>query len=371
MQRFALNSSRWANGKVADLRGAETRMKTAVQVLGKALVNRGAHFPFSLARVSRKGPGAIRVAVVPAQDPKDGTARHTGENTGARGQMTQIDELQTRLSRALDRIGQRLEAHTAGPDGAELEALTARLTEAETALAEAETRAAAAAEATETERAAAIEAARLELAEEHASALATLRGEAAAEQELAVSQALEKAAEERDAVIAAVRAEAEAAVAAAGAGDGPAEAAADDGADRGEIEAELTALREALEDEKVANAQLEERMRHLKARLAEAEAGAGGAGEAGGVPAEMIEGLDAEVQRLRAANAALSESNAALRAANAQGVGDASLINEAMQVELDGLRAARAVDAAETEALIATLTPLLDAAGPDGQEANS
>jgi len=285
--------------------------------------------------------------------------------------MTQIDELQTRLSRALDRIGQRLEAHTPGPDGGELEALTAKLAAAESALAEAEERAAAAAEATEAERASAIEAARLDMAEEHASALATLRGEAAAEQELAVAQALEKAAEERDAVIAAVRAEAEAAVAAAGAGSSDDSPAGGEGADLSEIEAELTALREALDDEKVANAQLEERMRHLKARLAEAEAGAGASGEAAGVPAELIEGLDAEVQRLRAANAALSESNAALRAANAQGVGDASLINDAMKAELDGLRAARAVDAAETEALIATLGPLLEAAGTDGQEAKS
>lgn len=286
--------------------------------------------------------------------------------------MTQIDELQTRLSRALDRIGQRLEAHTPGPDGGELEALTAKLAAAESALAEAEERAAAAAEATEAERASAIEAARLDMAEEHASALATLRGEAAAEQELAVAQALEKAAEERDAVIAAVRAEAEAAVAAAGAGSSD-DASGGEGADLSEIEAELTALREALDDEKVANAQLEERMRHLKARLAEAEAGAGAgaSGEAAGVPAELIEGLDAEVQRLRAANAALSESNAALRAANAQGVGDASLINDAMKAELDGLRAARAVDAAETEALIATLGPLLETAGTDGQEAKS
>ena len=104
MQRFALNSSRGANGKVAARQAAGRRMKTAVQVLGKALVNRGAHFPFALARLPPKGRGAIRDAVVPAQDPKDGTARHTGEETGARGQMTQIDELQTRLSRALDRI---------------------------------------------------------------------------------------------------------------------------------------------------------------------------------------------------------------------------------------------------------------------------
>ena len=75
------------------------------------------------------------------------------------------------------------------------------------------------------------------------------------------------------------------------------------------------------------------------------------------------------MQRLRRANAQLSESCEALRNANAEGVGEPHLINKAMLAELEGLRAARSVDAAETRAIIASLTPLLEAAA-ESEEAN-
>jgi chromosome segregation ATPase len=115
-------------------------------------------------------------------------------------------------------------------------------------------------------------------------------------------------------------------------------------------EAEVTRLKEALEAEKAANDQLEERLRavHDKHEGYLASLGAR-AGEA-----------EAEVERLRKVNAKLRQTNRALRAANAEGLGDASLINDAMAAELDALRALRDSDRAELDGLIAELTPLTE-----------
>ncbi|MFT5798653.1 MAG: chromosome segregation ATPase [Candidatus Azotimanducaceae bacterium] len=124
---------------------------------------------------------------------------------------------------------------------------------------------------------------------------------------------------------------------------------------------DTAALEQALEDEKLANAQLSERVRLLKQRqddeLADIKASAAGA------TAQMA-GLDLEVQRVRKANDELRNSNQALRAANEAGVAEPHLINKAMMAELEALRAARAVDVSETNAIIDALTPLIaDAEG--------
>ena len=119
---------------------------------------------------------------------------------------------------------------------------------------------------------------------------------------------------------------------------------------------ELARVKAELEDERLASAQLEERIKVLHERqdgkLAEMAAKA--AEQAG-----MLERLDGELQRLRAANDQLRASNAALREANQQGVGEPHLINKAMLAELEGLRAARAADAAEAGAVLQSLDTLL------------
>ena len=79
--------------------------------------------------------------------------------------------------------------------------------------------------------------------------------------------------------------------------------------------------------------------------------------------------LDVELQRVRRANGQLSDACAALQEANAEGVGDAHLINKAMLAELEGLRAARAADVAETSAILAALGPLIDGATDDSDTA--
>ncbi|MEL7261325.1 MAG: hypothetical protein AAGK69_08105 [Pseudomonadota bacterium] len=122
---------------------------------------------------------------------------------------------------------------------------------------------------------------------------------------------------------------------------------------------DTAALEAALEDEKLANAQLTERVRKLSEQqdsaLAQAKAAAQEA-EA------RTAALDLELQRMRQASEQLRSANDALRKANEDGVGDPHLINKAMLAELEALRAARAADIAEASSIIGALTPLLDAA---------
>jgi uncharacterized protein (DUF885 family) len=123
---------------------------------------------------------------------------------------------------------------------------------------------------------------------------------------------------------------------------------------------------QALEDERTANAQLTERVRSLKTK-SDAEM-AGLRTQVEESEARMAQ-LDVELQRVRRANAALTEACTALRDANEEGVGDPHLINKTMLAELEGLRAARAADVAETSAILAALTPLVDAAAsPERRE---
>ncbi len=128
-------------------------------------------------------------------------------------------------------------------------------------------------------------------------------------------------------------------------------------------------LSQELEDERLANAQLTERVKTLKQRLdtetgdvqAKLDAAQAQLAQAADAQSRMAK-LDVELQRVRRANAKLSEACAALRAANQEGVGDPHLINKAMLAELDALRAARAADIAETDAILSALTPLVAAA---------
>jgi chromosome segregation ATPase len=85
---------------------------------------------------------------------------------------------------------------------------------------------------------------------------------------------------------------------------------------------------------------------------------------------ETLAKLDMEAQRLRLANDRLRETNEALRQANAEGVAEPKLINRAMLAEIEGLRAARAADAAEAGAVLKKLDKLLSNARnlPEGEE---
>lgn len=265
--------------------------------------------------------------------------------------MTQIDDLHGRITRALDQISQRVEGYeppvAAAPSEPEADPETAaKLAETEAKLADA-----------------------LAQLEEAGKSLDAAQADAKAAQieanvarEAAATEA-EKARFAQDEVenlkeqLAAVPAPAEVE-------QPPAEP--DNGA--------LEALREELDDEKIANAQLQDRLETLTARLNEASQAAQAAADAGeqtgeeqsGGGQEALADLDAKLQDLQKSNAALEETIVALREANAQGVGEPELINQAMKAELENLRAARAVETAETNAVLAAMEPLLADAANEG-----
>ena len=128
---------------------------------------------------------------------------------------------------------------------------------------------------------------------------------------------------------------------------------------------ESVALQQALEEEKTVNAQLTERVRVLGERQAHALDRLEKRAQAA---EDRMEQLDLGLQKLRRANVELSEACAALQDANAEGVGDAHLINKAMRSELEALRAARAAEISQADTLLAALTPLVDAAAASQSE---
>ena len=119
---------------------------------------------------------------------------------------------------------------------------------------------------------------------------------------------------------------------------------------------DTSALTAELEAERVANQQLEERVRAIKEKQETTVAGL--ENEVARLK-EALEARDGELQQTRSVNDALRQSNASLREANAQGVGDADLVNSAMVTELESLRAARAADRSEIAEILATLEPVL------------
>ncbi|HEY9039735.1 MAG TPA: hypothetical protein VIN05_12435 [Roseovarius sp.] len=150
-----------------------------------------------------------------------------------------------------------------------------------------------------------------------------------------------------------------------------------DGLTQDKGDTELEGLRQQLEDEQLANAQLEERVKKLNARTREAEEAASAAADAHTAETETREAaqkeraeamtrLDRELQSLRKANQQLRDNNAALRAANAEGLAEPHLINKAMMAELDGLRAARGADRAEMDLLLTELGQITASAEADG-----
>lgn len=119
---------------------------------------------------------------------------------------------------------------------------------------------------------------------------------------------------------------------------------------------DTSALEEALEAERTVNAQLEERVRAIKAKQDEKMAQLenrvatlqGGLGQ-----------LESDVSRLKSVNAQLRENNDALREANKSGVGDPHLINKSMLVELEALRAVHTSDRHEMDALLGELSQII------------
>ncbi|HCP82488.1 MAG TPA: hypothetical protein DIT67_13285 [Octadecabacter sp.] len=130
------------------------------------------------------------------------------------------------------------------------------------------------------------------------------------------------------------------------------------------LETQVSALTAKLDEEKTANAQLEERVKLLKERqdgkLAELESNV----DAGRARSSR---MDRELQRLRQVNAELRDINGQLRSALSDGVSEPHLVNKAMLAELEALRATRAADAAEMDAILEELTPIIEREAADAR----
>ncbi|WP_170344449.1 hypothetical protein [Ruegeria atlantica] len=114
-----------------------------------------------------------------------------------------------------------------------------------------------------------------------------------------------------------------------------------------EVEAENSRLKAELEDT--------ERVNELSAELEMLRAERASHGAA-------MSRLDDDLQRMRKANEQLRNSVEELRSAAAEGLTDAELLNRATVAELEATRAAQASDAAEAQAVLARLEPLLSQA---------
>lgn len=131
-----------------------------------------------------------------------------------------------------------------------------------------------------------------------------------------------------------------------------------------ELGQKLKAEQGRLEEEKVSNAQLTERVKTLKARIDDTESEIKSRLDA---QSEATAQIDLELQRLRRVNEQLRENNRALREANEAGVTDPHLINKSMSAELDALLSARAAEIAESRAIAGELEQLLGASEPVGK----
>lgn len=120
---------------------------------------------------------------------------------------------------------------------------------------------------------------------------------------------------------------------------------------------DVRTLQEALEAERVTNAQLTERVRAIKDRQ---ENLVGQLERRAMQLSRQLEASGAEVQRLKSANHELETTLAALReAAEAGGGIDAHLVNRAMQAELESLRSVRMAEVVELDEILAELKPLI------------
>ena len=123
-----------------------------------------------------------------------------------------------------------------------------------------------------------------------------------------------------------------------------------------ELEAEIARLRDALDEEKAANSQLETRVKaiherqetHVAALETEVE-----------TLRRQLADHDREMQKLRLVNTQLRENNTALREANAEGLGNADLIDSGMRAELEALKVTCAADVTELDAILTELRAVM------------
>lgn len=124
-------------------------------------------------------------------------------------------------------------------------------------------------------------------------------------------------------------------------------------------ESDFAVLNEALDEERMLNAQLNERLRvvHQKDEAERASLTA----EIATLNAQLAAQAE-ELAHLRASTAALNAELSDLRDVAALGVTEPEHINHALVAEIDALRQARAAEAQELADIVAALTPLIEEA---------
>lgn len=119
---------------------------------------------------------------------------------------------------------------------------------------------------------------------------------------------------------------------------------------------EVASLTARLDEERTANAQLEERVKALKDRQDSMLAGLASQAEA---DKAKLATMDVELQRLQAVNAELRAVASEMRKALQDEVADAELVNRAAAAELEAVSAARDADRVEVDAILSELAPLI------------
>ncbi len=117
---------------------------------------------------------------------------------------------------------------------------------------------------------------------------------------------------------------------------------------------EVAALQSQLDEERALTLRLQKQLRVSKEREAK--------GDTEAKLERLTRDLDVqglELQRMRRINAALLQQVEALREAQMNGVTEPQLINKAMMIELDALRALRLTEMAEMDEILAALEPHL------------
>lgn len=127
---------------------------------------------------------------------------------------------------------------------------------------------------------------------------------------------------------------------------------------------EMAALQQALEEERIAAQQLEERNKALNERITALEAQVETLAaqepvvEDITVP-DVLERYGSTIAKLRETNQTMRTTNERLREANKARTGEPHLINSGMMAELDSLKAAYDMDRAEMTAILESLEAVL------------
>jgi hypothetical protein len=123
----------------------------------------------------------------------------------------------------------------------------------------------------------------------------------------------------------------------------------------GVAEAEIARLNEALDEERMLTAQLNERLRALRDKDASGKLSIQAENDR---LTKLLDVQGLEMQRLKKTVATLREQMRVLTEAQLAGQIEPHLINRAMLTELEALRALRSAETAELDELIAALDPL-------------